>query len=139
MAERGRYKTKHHDSVMEILSESPARCFTVDELCELLNKEGRRIGRTTVYRQLERMAAEGEAMKYISEKGESASYRFGGGGCRLHLHLKCLDCGGLIHLDCSVAEDFSAHLSEHHAFLLDPSKTVIYGHCGCSGESAKKR
>ncbi len=137
MTLRGRYRTKHHDSVLALLRENPARCFTVDDLCRLLHEEGRPIGRTTVYRQLEKMAADGSALKYISEKGESASYRLCGESCRRHLHLKCLDCGGLTHLDCSVAEDFSRHLLANHSFQLDPSKTVIYGHCGCEGGAEK--
>ncbi len=53
MSGRGRYKTKHHDSVLAILLENPLRCFTVDGLCESLDEEGRKMGRTTVYRQLE--------------------------------------------------------------------------------------
>ena len=65
MTERGRYKTKHHESVREVLLNNPSRCYTVDSLCELLNEEGHHIGRTTVYRQLEKMAADGEALKYL--------------------------------------------------------------------------
>ena len=132
MTERGRYNTKHHESVREVLLNNPSRCYTVDSICELLNEEGHHIGRTTVYRQLEKMAADGEALKYLSEKGESASYRLCGESCHLHLHLKCLECGRLTHLDCSTAQSFSEHLLEDHAFRLDPSKTVIYGYCGCT-------
>ncbi|MFR5881428.1 MAG: transcriptional repressor [Cloacibacillus evryensis] len=55
MSGRGRYKTKHHDSVLAILLENPLRCFTVDGLCESLDEEGRKMGRTTVYRQLEKI------------------------------------------------------------------------------------
>ena len=69
MTERGRYKTKHHESVREVLLNNPSRCYTVDSICELLNEEGHHIGRTTVYRQLEKMAADGEALKYLGEGG----------------------------------------------------------------------
>lgn len=139
MSGRGRYKTKHHDSVLAILLENPLRCFTVDGLCESLDEEGRKMGRTTVYRQLEKMTADGLALKYISEKGEAASYRLCGENCRLHLHLKCLDCGALTHLDCAAAESFSQHLLENHSFRLDPTKTVIYGHCGCDAVNQEDR
>ena len=97
------------------------------------------MGRTTVYRQLEKMTADGLALKYISEKGEAASYRLCGENCRLHLHLKCLDCGALTHLDCAAAESFSQHLLENHSFRLDPTKTVIYGHCGCDAVNQEDR
>lgn len=131
MAERGRYMTKNHKALISALEADPGRCFTADEIWILLNERGEKIGRTTVYRQLENLAEGNLVQKYIAEKGESATYRFGGSGCAAHLHLKCLDCGGVTHLDCSTSDFFSRHLQEDHGFTLDPSRTVIYGHCGC--------
>ena len=129
--ERGRYKTKNHKALMSALEAAPGRCFTVDEIFDMLNARGEKIGRTTVYRQLENLAEEQIILKYIAENGESATYRLGSEGCAAHLHLKCMDCGAIIHLDCDTAEFFSRHLREDHGFTLDPSRTVIYGHCGC--------
>lgn len=138
MAARCRYKTRHHESILALLTENPEGCFSVDDICAALAERGRPIDRTTAYRQLEKMAEDGAALKYISEKGESATYRLGEEGAPPHLHLKCLDCGGLKHIDCSAAEGFSRHLMEQHSFNLDPSKTVIYGHCGCVSERGGK-
>ena len=129
MAERGRYATKNHKALMAVLQAEPGRCFTVDEIFEMLNSRGEKIGRTTVYRQLETLAAEQRILKYIAEKGDGATYRLGLEGCAEHLHLKCLDCGAVIHLDCMTAESFSRHLREDHGFTMDPSRTVIYGRC----------
>ncbi|MEG2185398.1 MAG: transcriptional repressor [Cloacibacillus sp.] len=132
MGTRGRYRTKNHETLLALLKEHPARCFSVDDLCGLLEARGAKIGRTTVYRQLEALASDNAVLKYIAEKGDGATYRLGAEGCAAHLHLKCLDCGGVTHLDCGTADDFSRHLKEDHSFSLDPARTVIYGHCGCT-------
>lgn len=137
MAERGRYKTKHHDSVLTLLTEKSGQCMSVDDISAELTKRGVKIERTTVYRQLEKLAADGDAVKYISEKGSSAVYTLREKDATPHLHLKCLDCGGLTHLDCSEAETFMRHLREEHSFIISRSNTIIYGHCGCLARRAE--
>ncbi len=136
LAERGRYKTRHHDAVLMLLEENKGKCLSVDDVCTALNCRGERIERTTVYRQLEKMTDDGDAVKYISEKGSSALYSLREKSCAPHIHLKCLDCGGLIHLNCSETESFLRHLRDEHSFTISRTNTLIYGHCGCSAQAS---
>ena len=54
--------------------------------------------------------------------------------CHNHFHLKCLNCGKLIHLNCDHLAEISSHIAEHHGFLIDSSQTVFYGVCAeCRG------
>ena len=66
MAARCRYKTRHHESILALLTENSERCFSVDDICAAFAERGRPIDRTTAYRQLEKMAEDGAALKYIS-------------------------------------------------------------------------
>lgn len=132
MSARGTYHTKNHDLLISILRANSDKCFSVDDVCRMMSAQGSRADRTTVYRQLEKLAARGMAHRQSTERGDGVVYRFCGEECGSHLHLRCLDCGRIIHLDCRFAESFSEHLYADHAFTVDNGLTVIYGHCGCA-------
>jgi Fur family ferric uptake transcriptional regulator len=100
------------------------------------------IGKTTVYRHLEKLVEGGKLRRYFLEGGESACYQFinDDAKCREHFHLKCENCGELIHLDCDVLEDVATHVRKDHGFQINPLKTVFYGTCGrCSAKRKKSR
>ena len=93
--------------------------------------EGVSVGRSTVYRSLEAMAAEGLALKATVPGGE-ARYRMAGPDASAQL--VCLGCGCALSLDCHMASDFSAHVLADHGFKIDSSRTVLYGTCSkCMG------
>ena len=125
------YKTKQRAEIEELLKESGGRHFTADELCLSLTQKGTVIGRTTVYRCLERLCGEGRLRKYVSESGKSACYQYipEGGGCSEHFHLLCTDCGRLIHIDCDHMKVLSEHIMSEHGFKVNNLKTVLYGVC----------
>lgn len=130
------YNTKQKSAIINCIQEIDNRHFTVDELFDLLNKGGNSVGRTTVYRMLERLTDEGVLRKYAAT-GESACYQYAGerDDCHEHFHLKCEKCGSLIHLDCDEIAEFHNHIKSHHGFSVNNFKTVIYGICeGCDGK-----
>lgn len=131
MADRGSYRTKNHELLISLLRSHSESCFSVDEIRLLMQAKGSAPDRTTVYRQLEKLAARGEVVKQGSESGEGMLYRYLAHDCDSHLHLRCLDCGRIIHLDCDEATGFSEHLKASHSFTVDRGLTVICGHCGC--------
>lgn len=124
------YKTKQRALVESVLRDNAGRHFTVEEVVELLEKEGSHVGRTTVYRCLEKLIDEGNVQKYSASAGESACYQYlGGGHCHEHFHLKCTSCGKLIHIECGHIGELSEHIAAEHGFKVDKLKTVLYGLC----------
>ena len=104
--------------------------FTVDSLCAALLQNGETVGRTTVYRCVEKLKNEGKLRKYIQNAGESACYQYiNDDHCHEHFHLKCEKCGSLIHMNCDEMNSLVEHIKSHHGFSLNPLKTVIYGIC----------
>jgi Fur family ferric uptake transcriptional regulator len=89
------------------------------------------IGQTTVYRHLERLAAEGKIRKYILHNDKSACYQYIDNEvkCREHFHLKCESCGALIHMDCGFLNEIERHIFDKHKFQINMLKTVFYGIC----------
>ncbi len=134
MTEIKGYKTKQR-TVIEALLKRNEGHLTVEEICKKLESTGENVGRTTVYRTLEKLEKEGIVRKY-SAVGESCCYQYvkGERECNNHFHLKCEKCGKLIHLECSELDLISDHISEHHGFSVNPLKTVFYGVCEVCGK-----
>ena len=125
------YNTRQKLAIMDCIKKLKDKHFTVDSLCEKLSKKGNSVGRTTVYRFLERLTDEGILRKFVMPKGESSCYQYVGENahCHEHFHLKCEKCGSLIHMDCGEMQGLAKHIKSHHGFDLNPLKTVIYGIC----------
>ena len=141
MAEKNRYRTKQSEQLLSYLAKNPKKHFTAADICERFRNGGEKIGTTTVYRQLERLVNEGQVKKYQFEEGMSACFEYVGGdtdevSC---YHLKCENCGALIHLECREITLFENHITEHHGFLIDPRRTIFYGLCEKCRKAAKQQ
>lgn len=86
---------------------------------------------TTIYRYLDKLAKEGTVMKYVAEKGSQAVYQYVemGHHCEEHLHLKCVSCGCIIHLECAFMDEIAEHVLKDHGFTLQCKNSIIYGLC----------
>ena len=126
------YNTKQQESILKYLTENKSRHVTAAEICSHFKENGIAVSTATVYRCLDRLCSQGTVKKYVIENNSPACYQFSehGDSCHEHLHLKCLDCGKLFHLDCDHAVNVWKHVLEHHEFEIDNSKTVFYGMCG---------
>lgn len=128
--ERGRYRTKQQEIILNCLMKQKSRFLTVDQFMECLHEEGVRIGQTTVYRFLERLVCEREAMRLPIEDGSRRQYCYvdkealGKPG-----KLVCLMCGRFISLECSKVDDFLKHIYEEHGFEPDGGHLILYGYC----------
>jgi len=91
-------------------------------------------GRSTVYRALDRLVEEGTVRRFAPESGGSAAYQaMDPSHCDAHLHLKCVDCGRLIHLDEGVSDALQSDLLRAAGFTVDGRSTTIYGTCAACG------
>lgn len=130
--EKGAYRTKQREIILDYLKKCQDGHVTIDEVTDHLKNEGNKVGRTTIYRYMEKLADEGFLRKYYIEEGVGACYQYQGDNeatCRSHFHLKCVKCGKLFHVDCDFLKQIEEHVYEHHHFLVDNSKTVLYGIC----------
>ena len=125
------YKTKQKTAILQCVEGMGDKHFTIDELCDILNKKGETAGRTTVYRMVEKLSNDGILRKFVMPQGESSCYQYVGANnhCHEHFHLKCENCGDLIHMDCHDMTNLAEHIKSHHGFAIDPLKTVLYGVC----------
>ena len=123
-----------------IISSATASTVSASNILEHLEAEGASPNPTTVYRYLDKLAGEQRVMKYVADKGEKAVFQYVDEGrhCREHLHLKCVRCGRIYHLDCHFMDEVRAHLMAEHGFTLQCEGSVLYGLCrSCAANEAE--
>lgn len=139
-----KYKTKQREFILDMLKHNPGMHFTVKELCDKSERGGKKIGKTTIYRQLAALVDEGLVLEHRMGSGESVCFEYHGEDscCDAEtFHAKCERCGAVIHLECSELAAAGSHIGSHHHFYIDPRRTVFYGlcdECTCEGESEER-
>jgi Fur family ferric uptake transcriptional regulator len=128
------YRTRQGQFILDYMRTLGDSHVTVNQLVRRFAGEdgaGAGISQTTIYRQLEKLLAQGKIRKYLSGDGESACYQYVEEGrlCQEHFHLKCEVCGELVHADCDLLDTIDRHLLAEHDFQINALKTVLYGTC----------
>ena len=54
--------------------------------------------------------------------------------CEEHLHLQCVKCGKIIHLECEFMDEISEHILKDHGFELQCKNSILYGMCSACQE-----
>lgn len=128
MNEKKQYHTRQKDIIMNFFKSHANECFCAKDI---IHNNTISVGEATVYRCLAQLTKENKLKKFISDNNSGAFYQYYSietcANC--HIHLKCLSCGELLHLNCSFMSDIESHMKELHNFSMDSSKTVIYGIC----------
>ena len=112
MKRSGTYSTKSRQEIMKYLEASAGKTVSASDILNHLQAVGLNVSPTTVYRNLDRLYEEKKILKYVAEKGEKAVYQLEAEGrhCAEHLHLKCVRCGKIIHMDCDFMDEVREHL-----------------------------
>ena len=122
------YKTRQRDALMDFFKENRDKCFLAKDIIKHSEVE---LGEATVYRCLNKFAEEGILKKFITPGSGGALYQYNDGcdKCKSHFHLKCVNCGVLVHMDCSFMDTMKSHIEAEHGFSVDNSITTLYGIC----------
>lgn len=130
---KAKYKTRQMAELLAFLESVQGTHVTVSEICDFFKSKEIAIGMTTVYRQLEKLVAEGVVARYVVGGTNSACFEYVGNAPKEQAvscyHCKCERCGKLVHLHCKEVESLKQHMLEHHSFVMDSSRTVFYGIC----------
>ena len=110
------YHTRQQQAVLSCIESHRDGHVTALELAEELRAKGVAVGVATIYRQLDKLEAQGRVHKINTAVGN----------CFL---LKCERCGRILHLDCAQLSPLYRHIQEEHHFIINPRKTLLYGLC----------
>lgn len=118
------YNTKQRSAVLSFFEENAEKQFTIDELIMGLGDSAP--GKSTVYRLVGKLEEEGALRRFTREGTSKAVYQLAGASCcSEHLHIKCVDCGLLIHLD----HETQNELTKSTGFVIDDGLSMLYGVC----------
>ena len=135
MAEK-KYQTaglRHLTAYLRRVASEPPK--SAEEIFSAMEKEGIAPGRSSVYRMLSALCLEGEVRKFRVTDGHTYQYVGAARDCEGHLHLQCLVCGGVTHLECACSDELTEHIFREHGFSVHRGKSVIYGVCAaCAGK-----
>ena len=126
---RTSYQTQQKTAVLDFLRANAKRQFTVDELISAMGENAP--VKSTAYRLINKLCDEGKVRRFSRDDTKCAVYQLAGEHCcSEHLHIKCLDCGALMHLDPAA----QAMLTEKTGFVIDDLRSMLYGKCAaCAG------
>lgn len=125
------YNTQQKTALLCFLRKNADRQLTIDEIIDGMGETAP--GKSTAYRQIKKLCDDGIVHRFSRDGESSAVYQLAGAACcSEHLHIKCVDCGRLMHLDDAAQE----LLSKTTGFVIDDLHSMLYGHCAeCAGRS----
>ena len=135
-----RYHTRSRQQIIDFMDRNPDQYYTADGLvAALLAAYGEAApGKSTVYRLVGQMAQEQLLHRSEEEGTRRALYRRAGEHCHEHLHLKCIDCGKLTHMNEEESALLLNTILKNNGFMVDEYRSILLGRCGCCKEGAKK-
>ena len=125
------YKTEGRKKIMDILRQSGGVPLSVPQIEGKLQEGGSPLNKTTIYRYLDKLEDSGDVVKYAVDEGRKALFQLVDRKrrCDQHLHLKCVECGALLHLDGPPMSTLAEQVYTEHGFMIQCRNSVIYGLC----------
>lgn len=127
MARPRHYSTRQGQVLLTFLKQHPGEHFTRRELCSRLEQEGISLGKSTVWRYLEKLWEQGLVRRSMPD-GKTACYSY---GCcpASHYHLHCNQCQKILHIRCPQLDTLRDHFLQAHGFAMDAFGTTLCGIC----------
>ena len=120
------YNTEKRNELLEFFESNSDTSFSLEEICKRLAPDGR--GKSTLYRQTAKLVEEGYVSRMPVGSRKFVYQYMDKRICTEHLHLKCLTCGKLLHLDHRTTSALEESLLSSSGFVIDGG-CILYGKC----------
>lgn len=131
-----KYNTEQKKELLEYMIKNKNSFVSAEDIVKHLKDKNINIGLTTIYRFLNSLE-EQEKLR-VEYRNHTKFYQYISNECDAHYHLKCKDCGKLIHFECEELKHLNSHISEEHNFIID-SSAMIYGICDNCNKKEKEK
>lgn len=132
------YQTEQRRALIAFFEAHPDTDYTVDETVKALKDT---LGtdapsRSTVYRTISNLEKENALSRTYRKDTRRSAYRYHDAkACATHLHIRCVSCNKLTHLDAAVSDMVAKLLYKNARIALDVSDTILTGCCeDCIGK-----
>lgn len=131
LKENGLKVTTQRVLILEVLSQSPDRHLTAEEIYELVKEDYPEIGLATVYRTIQLLLElnlidkinldDGYVRYEIGQMGENKKHH--------HHHLICLDCGEVFSFEDDLLDKLEKRILETTSFKVTDHEVKLFGYC----------
>src|SRR4028118_2413009 len=108
--------------ILELLWQAKEH-LSAREIYDLLNQQGKAIGHTSVYQNLEALSSQG-----IIECIERSDGRLYGNVCDAHSHVNCLDTNQIVDIYVELPEDLLKQIEQQTGVRITEYKIDFYGY-----------
>jgi len=123
------YHTHQRKLLLDFLQSHPDGQYTVEEIVAAMRSDDMP-GRSTVYRIMQHLVEEGLVRRFVKDNSRRFLYQYlNPETCSAHLHLKCVSCGRLEHLEDAFSRRLEQTILKSHDFSVDESATLLMGTC----------
>lgn len=125
------YNTHQKEILIGFLKSRPEKQFSVEELTAELKKiSDSAPGKSTVYRLIGQLVDKGTVKRFVRGNSRQFLYQIAGTEeCHHHLHLKCTECGKLLHMGHELSEQLIKNILGESEFAVTPDSTTLFGFC----------
>ncbi len=124
------YNTEQKKLLLDFLEKNHDSAYTIEEITNELKSRGATVGKSTVYRLMTRLVEEKRVKRQLSDGSRKAIYRITlDSHCHNHLHLQCIKCGRVLHLDEEVSDKLLDTVKQINDFSVSEEDTVLMGKC----------
>ena len=122
------YNTEQRNLLLSFLKDNPDKKFSAKEIEKALAHEN--ISRSAVYRNLADLEADGKVKRYSKTGSRETFFQYYDlQCCRNHIHLSCIKCGKIFHLENQIADNLVNNLADQEGFEINKGETTLYGIC----------
>ncbi len=136
------YNTEQKKILLDFLARSCENSYTIEEIITALSHEhtDKMPAKSTVYRLMNKLVEEKLVHRSAGEKGRQFVYRSTAAeDCRHHLHLQCVACGKVLHLDRDTSNTLLCEVRAARGFNISESDTVLLGKCEFCSNGGKAK
>ncbi|MBR1422417.1 MAG: transcriptional repressor [Ruminococcus sp.] len=128
----GAYKTAQREELIAFLKENRSEAITVAQIVSAM-KQDTKIKKvpaeSTVYRLIKKLVEDGTVKRTVKGCSREFGYQIADSEhCREHLHMKCRECGRLMHMNDWNCQRMIEQMYEREGFYIDTSM-VLTGVC----------
>ena len=135
------YQTQQKSQLLDYLARHADGALSMEEVADGLRSDlgDKAPGKSTVYRLVNRLVEEGTVRRFSAEDSRSSLYQIvGDKNCHQHLHMKCTQCGKLMHMNDEQSEKIIEQIFGSSDFAVNQEQTTLYGSCAeCSKRQAE--
>ena len=131
------YNTEQKKLLLEFLEKNHDSAYTIEEIATELKTRG--VGKSTIYRLMTKLVEEKRVKRQLADGSRKAIYRIVlDEHCHNHLHLQCISCGRVLHLDERTSDKLLDTVKRLNDFSVSEEDTVLMGKCSTCLIGGKK-